>query len=45
MSKTKTIRPSADAIAMMVRMELIPETVLYDTVKSTHSIMDDPFCT
>ena len=36
------MRPSADAIAMMIRREKIPANGAYDTVKSTPSIMIDP---
>ena len=39
--KKKTIRPSADEIAMIMQMERIPDTGAYDTVKSNHSSMDD----
>ena len=43
MSKTKIIRPSTDAISMMImRREKIPSTGEYYTVKSTHSSTDDP---
>ena len=35
MSKTKIIRPCADAIAMIIQREKILETGAYDTVKST----------
>ena len=42
-SKTKTINPSADAIIMVIQREWIPDTGVYDTVKSTPSIMDDTF--
>ena len=42
MFKTKIMRPSADTIATVMKMERIPATGAYDTVKSTTSIMDDP---
>ena len=41
MSKTKNIKPYADAMAMMVRRDLIPETDVYETLESTPSRMDD----
>ena len=43
MSKTKIMRPSEDAIDMMMKMDQIPATDAYDTVKSTTSIMDDTY--
>ena len=36
------MKPSADAMAMMVQRERIPETSEYDIMKSTPSIMNDP---
>ena len=42
MHKTKIMRPSADAIVMIMQREGIPETGAYDKVKSITSIMDDP---
>ena len=42
MSKTKIIRPSVDAIVMIMRRERMPATGAYDKVKSTPSSMDDP---
>ena len=41
MSNTKMIKPSAAAMAMMIRRERIPATGAYKTVKSTTLIMDD----
>ena len=38
---TKIIRTSLEAIAMIIRRELIPATGDKGTVKSTPSIMDD----
>ena len=35
------MRPSEDAIPIMMRRERMPATGEYDTVKSTPSIMDD----
>ena len=35
MSKTKIVKPSADAILMMTQREIIPATGAYDTTKST----------
>ena len=43
MSKREIIMPSADAIAMMMWKDRIPDTGEYYTVKSTPSIIDDPF--
>ena len=43
MSKQKTIKPSADAMAVMMQIYLMPKTGPYETVKSTTSIMDDPY--
>ena len=42
MSKTKIIKPSVDAVAMMTQREQIPVTGAYETVKSTPSNIDDP---
>ena len=42
-SKTKIISPSEDSIEIMMQRERIPATGAYDTVKSTPSIMDDPY--
>ena len=42
MSKTKIMRPSVDAISMIMQRERMPSTGYYDTVKSTPSSMDDP---
>ena len=42
MSKTKIMRPSVDAIAVITRREMMPSTGEYDKVKSTPSSMDDP---
>ena len=41
MSKTKIVRPSADAISMMIQRDQIPATGAYVTVKSTTSIVYD----
>ena len=41
MSKIKMIRPSADAIVVMIRRELMKNTGTYDTVNSNTSRMDD----
>ena len=41
MYKTKIIKPSADAMEMMIQRELVTETGAYETVKSTTSIIDD----
>ena len=43
MSKTKIIRPSADAILMNTQKDWMPATSAYDTVNSTPSRMDDPY--
>ena len=43
MSKTRIIKPSADAMVKMMRRVKIPETVAYETVKSTTSRMDYPY--
>ena len=43
MSKTKKAKPSADAMAMMMRIDLMPATAVYDTVKSTPLIMTDAY--
>ena len=40
MSKTKIIRPSVDAISMMIQRGRISATGVYDTVNSTPSSMD-----
>ena len=40
MSKTKIIRPSSDAIAMMMQTERMSGTYVYNTVNSYPSIMD-----
>ena len=42
MFKTKIIRPSVDAIAVMMKRGRIPATGAYDTMKLTTSIMNDP---
>ena len=42
MSKKKLIRPSKDAITMIMQRERVPANIPYDTVKSTPSGMDDP---
>ena len=39
----KIIKPSADAMVKMMRRVKIPETVAYETVKSTTSRMDYPY--
>ena len=36
------MRPSADAIAVIMQKERVPATGGYDTVNPTPSIMDDP---
>ena len=41
MSKTKIMRPSVDAIAVITRREMMPSTGEYDKVKSTPSRMYD----
>ena len=43
MSNTKRIKPSEDSIAMMIRRDLMPATGEYETVKSTTSILYDPY--
>ena len=43
MSKTNKMRPSADEISMIMRRSRISYIGAYDTVKSTPSIMDDPY--
>ena len=43
MSKKKIIKPCTDAVAMMIQRDLIPETGVYETVKSTPSIMDNTY--
>ena len=43
MSKTKIMRPSIDAIAVIIQRERMPAKGAYDTVKSTPSIVDDPY--
>ena len=40
MSKTKIIKPSEDAIAMVMWMEKLSSTGAYETVNSTTSSMD-----
>ena len=42
MSKTKRIDISAEAMEMAVQIDLIPETGVYDTVKSIPLSMNDP---
>ena len=42
MSKTKIMRPSAYAIAVIIWREQMPATDAYDTVNSNHSSMYDP---
>ena len=42
MSKTKIVKPSSDAMAMMMRRYIMPETGAYETVESTSSRMDYP---
>ena len=42
MSKTKIVKYSAYEMAMMIWREIIAETGVYETVKSTPSSMDDP---
>ena len=37
------MRPSIDAITMMMQMDSMTATDSHDTVKSTTSIMDDPY--
>ena len=43
MSKTNIMRPSTEVIAMIMWRERMPYICAYYTVKSTHSIMDDPY--
>ena len=43
MSNIKIIKTSSDLFAMMIRRYIIPETGVYDTMKSNSSIVDDPF--
>ena len=43
MSKTKITRPSAYAIAMIIRRGQMPDTGAYDTVNSSPSSMYDPY--
>ena len=42
MYNKKRMRPSADAIDMIMRLEWMITTGTYDTVNSTPSNMDDP---
>ena len=42
MSKRKVIMPYECTMSMMMRRDQMPETFLYETVKSTNSIIDDP---
>ena len=42
MSKTKRIKTSTNAMAVMMQRERMPETGAYETVKSTPSSMDYP---
>ena len=42
MSKTRMIKPYADAMSMMMQREQMPATGEYETMKSNTSIMDDP---
>ena len=42
MSKTKIIKPSEYAMEKIMQIDLMPSTGVYDTVKSSPSIMDDP---
>ena len=42
MYKRKIIRPSTDAVSMMMQREWMPDTGEYNTVKSNPSSMDDP---
>ena len=43
MSKTKIMRPSADAVDMIMQRDRMTATGAYDTVNSTPSNMDDPY--
>ena len=43
MSKIKIINPSAEAMTVVILIDVIPENVAYETVKSIPSIMDDPY--
>ena len=42
-SKTKTMRPSADEIAMIMQRERVPDAGAYDTMTSTPSSKDDNY--
>ena len=42
-SNTNIMRPYAEAIAMIMHRERMPATGAYNTLKSTPSIMDDPY--
>ena len=43
MSKTKIINASEEEMKMVMSIYIMPETGFYEAVKSTPSIMDDPY--
>ena len=43
MSNKIRMRPSANAIAMIIQRERMPDTGAYDTLNSTPSSVDNPF--
>ena len=42
MSKKKRMRPSSEAIGMIIQRDKMPDIVAHDTVNSTPLRMDDP---
>ena len=42
MSKTKILKPSADAISVVMQSDWMTDTGAYDTVQSIPSSMDEP---